>query len=212
MTPSPLYEEDVYSPLDRRSDKTVLVGLAGFAQSGKNTAANILTERRGYEQISFAEPLKRLALFANPVVRTDRYGNTWSLQEIFDDLAAEGIVGDAAWEEAKKIGETRVFLQNLGVGVREILGESTWVDAAMAKVEPGGKYAFTDVRFPNEASAVQEPGGVVVEIKRPGVEPVNGHVSEKRLPDENINVTLLNDSTVDDLAEEILYVADFIAA
>lgn len=192
MTPSMLYEEDVYSPLDR--PRTSLVGLHGYAQSGKNTSGDILTEEFGYEQISFAEPLKRLALFVNPVVRWDYYGNTWCLQEVVDDLG---------WEEAKKVGVTREFLQKLGEGVRNILGENTWVDVAMAKVEEGGKYAFTDCRFQNEAQAVLDRNGMVVEIERPGVGPVNDHVSDKRLPDEMINVTVLNAGTVEDLRKEI---------
>jgi hypothetical protein len=202
VTPSPLYEEDVYSPLDRK--RTSLVGLHGHAQSGKNTSGDILTEEFGYEQISFAEPLKRLALFVNPVVKVaPGYGITWTLQDIFDDLADEGITGDDAWEEAKKIGSTRRFLQKLGEGVREILGENTWVDYAMAKVEEGGKYAFTDTRFENEAQAILDRMGMVVEIKRPGVGPVNDHVSDQRLPDEMINLTVLNGGTIDDLRKEL---------
>jgi hypothetical protein len=192
VTPSPLYEEDVYSPLDRK--RTSLVGLHGHAQSGKNTSGDILTEEFGYEQISFAEPLKRLALFVNPIIRVDYYGNAWYLREVVED---EG------WEEAKKIGETRHFLQKLGEGVRNIIGENTWVDAAMAKVEEGGKYAFTDTRFENEAQAILDRAGMVVEIKRPGVGPVNDHVSDRRLPDEMINLTVLNGGTIDDLRKEL---------
>lgn len=203
-----MYEEDVYSPLDRR---TRLVGLHGHAQTGKNTSADILTEELGYSQISFAEPLKRLALFVNPVVQTDSHGRVFTLQDIFDDLAHEDIRGDAAWEEAKKVGTTRVFLQKLGEGVREILGENTWVDYAMAKVKDGGKYAFPDTRFRNEAQAILDRSGVVVEIKRPGVGPVNDHVSDRRLPDEMINLTIINDGEINDLRGEVLHAERFAA-
>lgn len=192
-----LYEEDTYSPLDHHHqtpEKTVLVGIHGFASSGKDTSGNALIARRGYERVSFAEPLRELSFFVNPVVRWDYYGNSWSLNEVVEDLG---------YEEAKKVGSTRHFLQRLGEGVRNILGESTWVDAAMAKVQPGGKYVFTDVRFENEALAVRSRGGMIIEVVRPGIEGVNDHVSEKRLPDHLIDVTIENDGTIEDLAERI---------
>lgn len=208
-----LYEEDTYSPLDHhpKPPETTLVGIHGHARSGKDTSGRILVEERGYERISFAEPLKRLALFVNPIVQTSAYGFTWTLQDVFDELmGAEGLSYDDAWDAAKEIGSTRRFLQKLGEGVREILGEDTWVDAAMAKVDPGGKYAFTDCRFENEAESLRARGGVVVEVTRPGVGPVNEHVSDQRLPDHLIDVTVDNAGTLEGLKVDLLTAVDYL--
>jgi hypothetical protein len=53
------------------------------------------------------------------------------------------------------------------------------------------------VRFPNEAEALRARGGVLVEVRRPGVGPLSDHPSE-RLPAEPDRI-LLNHSTIDDL-------------
>ena len=132
-----------------------LVGLVGYAQSGKDTFAQYL----GYQRLAFADALKELALAAHPALRMS--------------------VPEKGWEWVKKdLPGGREFLQDLGVGVRDVLGADTWVRAAFAKYDPTLPTVFTDVRFPNEIEAIRGRGGVIVRIERVGHQPPNNHVSE----------------------------------
>jgi hypothetical protein len=47
---------------------SIILGIEGHKQSGKDTFASRLTERRGYTRIAFADPLRDLLLAINPVV------------------------------------------------------------------------------------------------------------------------------------------------
>jgi hypothetical protein len=65
---------------------------------------------------------------------------------------------------------------------------------------------ITDVRFANEAAAIRSWGGEIIRIDRPGVGPVNGHVSEAMPfePDEVIE----NDGTIEDLQDHLRLLAE----
>jgi hypothetical protein len=59
----------------------------------------------------------------------------------------------------------------------------------------------TDIRFANEAAMIRDLGGVLVRVERPGVGPVNEHVSEV-MPFE-ADHTLLNDGSIEQLHDTI---------
>lgn len=161
-----------------------LVGLMGYAQSGKDTFAGLL----GYRRIAFADKLKDLALACSPLVGDQR-----------DAGDLETIVSDFGWEYAKaKVPGVREFLQNLGVGVRDILGRDLWVHAALSDYEPGLPTVITDVRFLNEIAEIKNLGGFIVRIDRPGIEAPNNHVSEHGWQDTEPDLLVVNDG---DLAE-----------
>lgn len=129
-----------------------IIALSGKRGAGKDSTADIITSlTRGsveWGRLSFAGPLKDCAAIITGVDRGlfDTQEGKAMLLEAF------GITG----------GE---FLQNTGVGLRDILGPDVWVHAAMSKVKPGRHYLITDVRFPNEAEAIQRAGGVVIRIE-----------------------------------------------
>lgn len=143
-----------------------LVGLVGYAQSGKDTFASVL----GYRRIAFADPLKVLSVACDPWLRTGPDAAPINLALLVEQWG---------WEYAKaNVPGVREFLQNLGVGARDVLGSDVWVEAAFASYDPTQATVITDVRFPNEIAAIRDRGGVIVRIDRPGVGPANGHVSE----------------------------------
>lgn len=153
-----------------------LVGLVGYAQSGKDTFAKYL----GYQRIAFADTLKDLAIDSGPRFSYDT-GEEYTLGEI---------VAQSGWEFAKaEVHGVREFLQDLGIAVREHIGPDTWVNAAFRRWDPSVPTVFTDVRFPNEIAAIRERGGIIIRIDRVGNEPVNSHVSEfawqEAVPDEH---------------------------
>lgn len=146
----------------------------GYAQSGKDTAATFLRDY-GYERVAFADPLREMLAAINPLVAdTHDPSNLWRLRRLVDVLG---------WDVAKtEFPEIRGLLQRLGTEAgRVVLGDHIWVDTALRRIEGASRYVFTDVRFPNEAEAIEGRGGVLWRVVRPGTEPVNAHPSETAL-------------------------------
>jgi len=170
-----------------------LVGLCGVAGSGKNTLADEMTKNLGYEQRALAEPIRRSLYALNPdVVKSD--GTIERVQEIVDSIG---------WDEAKrKHTEIRELLQKFGTEAgRDVHGENVWVDALFNNFH-GEKLVVTDVRFPNEAKAIQDRGGIIVRITREGYTPINAHVSEIAYTDQDY--ILVNEGTPEDLYKKFL--------
>jgi len=175
-----------------------LIGLSGFAQTGKDAAANILKDH-GYTRIAFADPIREAMYLLDPIVRSDNRGRTFGLREVIDDIG---------WDDAKTtIPEVRRLLQVYGTEVgRETMGKNVWVNLAKKKIHPNGKYVITDVRFPDEVDAIRELGGSLIKIIRPGFEPVNAHISDAGLPDHWFDRVLVNDGSLADLRDRVLVV------
>lgn len=181
---------------------TKIIGIAGYARSGKDTLGGILVEEHGFEQRSFAAALKDVLYATNPMVYTDKMRITTGDEFI----SVQALVDLVGWDKAKEISPgpfgVRGLLQRLGTeGGREVLGQNVWVDAAMSTLEPGGSYVFTDMRFPNEYEAVRGAGGLCARIYRLNAAPVNPHISETALDTYAFPYIVRNDGTIDDLRE-----------
>lgn len=149
-----------------------LIGLCGYARSGKDTAAEYLAAEHGYERRAFADKLRALALAIDPpVLGPDGY-ESWSQQ-----------VSDLGYEEAKRYG--RGMLVRLGAGVREVLGPDVWVDAllpptavsrparATMNLLGAERIVVSDVRYLNEVQRIIDLGGEVWYINRRLLNPAN---------------------------------------
>jgi hypothetical protein len=175
------------------ADLPSVIGLAGYAGSGKSTLAALLAEQHGYTVRAFADPLRELCRRVSPIVGywpDPKYGMkeiTWA--------SLEGAVGYQAAKEHSRYGaQFRGTMQRLGTEARAILGEDVWVDAAFTGIRHGERIVFADVRFPNEVlSIARDVGGQVVRIARPGVGPVNGHISETAIDHLPLDLTIVND-------------------
>ena len=169
----------------------MIIGLAGFAQSGKDTLAKILIEEHGFTKIAFADTI-RIALYTlNPIV--DDQGRR--LQSLVDE---EG------WERAKLTPEVRRLLQVFGTEVgRSLLGDQVWVELAMKKLASSGNFVFTDVRFISEADAIRERKGFIWRINRDGVEPMNNHSSETELLEYFYDAVVDNNRSIEELRNEV---------
>lgn len=173
-----------------------VIGLTGYAGSGKDTLANILVEEYGFTRIAFADKIKEFLYDLNPGIG-------------FDYL--RDIVDMSGWEQAKKDVLVREYLQNVGVSARNVFGEDFWVKQAIYSAnekmldtpesQRTGKWVYTDVRFHNEAEVIKENGGQIWRVKRNGVDPVNTHVSESEMENYRVDQIFKNDGTVKDLRE-----------
>lgn len=177
-----------HETLDARAPK--IVGITGYARHGKNTVGERF-EAQGFRQFAFADALKSMALALNPIITVIDFGAS------FEERRLSDLVSNFGWEYAKSNPEVRRFLQVLGTeGVRDHLGEDSWVNALELEVRKSGakRVVITDVRFPNEANWVHSRGGRLIRVVRlnpDGTDFENGvdktHPSEKfvdTLPDD----------------------------
>ena len=147
---------------------TGLIGIAGKARSGKDTAANILISDRGYMKYSLAEPIRRAA---KDILMIDE---EW--------LEAGNKEATVEWAGVSY----RKFAQLMGTEfAREMLSKEFWfkrADAYMGafsvSVFKDVKFVIPDIRFEDEADWIRRRGGAVFHITRPNCEEVRHHVSE----------------------------------
>lgn len=174
-----------------------LIGLLGKARSGKDTFARGLVER-GYTRVAFADPLRELVEAIDPVV----VGPGVRPVALSTALLAAG-----GWEGVKESPyslEARRLLQQSGQAVRRV-EPGFWLQAGMDKadavINEGGAAVITDVRYTNEADAIQSAGGVLVRIVRPGLESTDTHLSETELDRYPVDFTVRNSGTAEDFVE-----------
>lgn len=168
----------------------MIIGLTGYAQSGKDTIAKILVENYGYTRIAFADKIREFLYETNPM---------------FDSVAGEPIfvrerVNRDGWEEAKKSPHIRRLLQTSGVAARKVFGENFWVQQALREVHFEGNYVITDVRFTNEADAIKKYDNAQIwRVKRLGVEAINTHESETQMDGYKADQLFSNSGSIEDL-------------
>jgi hypothetical protein len=167
----------------------MIIGLTGYAQSGKDTVANILVKNYGYTRIAFADKIREFLYETNPM-----YDSV-----VGEPLFVRAKVDRDGWEEAKKSPQIRRLLQNSGVAARKLFGEDFWVNQAVNGMDIDGSYVIADVRFENEADKIKAAGGQIWRIKRLGVDPINGHVSETQMDGYPVDQIFINNGTVEDL-------------
>ncbi|MFF9644763.1 deoxynucleotide monophosphate kinase family protein [Kitasatospora aureofaciens] len=184
-----------------RKATSPLIGLAGLAQCGKDSAAGFLAER-GWMRRAFADPLRQMLYSLDPLVPSPYGTGSIRLRMAIDTLG---------WDVAKvQIPEVRTLLQRLGTDAgRVTLGESVWVDQMFRQRDWWGPTVITDVRFPNEADAVKRHGGLVVQIVRPSQELIqdSNHVSEQALAGYSFDAVIVNGGSLAGLGDAIRAVA-----
>jgi hypothetical protein len=168
----------------------MIIGLSGYAQSGKNTVADILVDHHGFIALAFADPIKELVYDINPKINS---------------IEIQRLVNEYGWDIVKQDPEVRRLLQTTGEAGRQGIDEYLWVAMTLSQIKDPyeGRYVITDVRFPNEAAAITAQGGQIWRIERPGVDAVNDHVSETALDAWVFEETIINDGTIEDLKKKI---------
>jgi hypothetical protein len=171
----------------------MLIGLSGYARSGKDTVADHLIKEFNFTKHSFAEPMKEAMYILNPKVSYD-----------YEDLDYQYVVDTYGIDDAKvRYPEVRRLLQVFGTEVgRKMFGEDFWVNIALNKIR-SFHTVISDVRFPNEAEAIKAKGGVVWRVNRPNITPITNHYSEVAMDDYSFDLTLINDSTIEELHKKV---------
>ena len=159
-----------------------VIGIAGPAGCGKDTAADHILERLpfGYVKKSFAEPIKDMAASLG-LSHDQLYGN---LKDTVDERYSV---------------TPRRILQTLGTEWgREQIHPNVWVRAMWVKLdqlEDGAGFVIPDVRFVNEANFVRQNGKLIHIVGRSkGVE---DHISENGVEILPEDIVIRNEDLID---------------
>ncbi|MFE1425397.1 hypothetical protein ACFW6C_07495 [Streptomyces fungicidicus] len=171
------------------------IGLIGKARSGKDTAAQRMIQTSAYTRLAFADPLKEALLRLNPYIPMNHLNTNSHLRTVVECLG---------WDRAKEeYTEVRRLLQNYGQTIRE-LDPEFWVRELSRKVATAHAWnmpvVVTDVRYWNEAEALQRAGFYMVQVVRPdnpGIGEAGNHTSETELDDWVPDLILRNFGTVE---------------
>lgn len=161
-------------------ERPSVIGLAGPARVGKDTAADYLIGRLPhYGKASFADPIK--AMLAEGL-----------------GLDCNQLHGDRKGEADPRYECTpRHIMQTLGTEWgRQLIHPDVWVRAMAPRVK-GRRVIIADVRFPNEAAFVRERGVLVHLEGRGGIE--GGHRSEQPLERLPGDLVVRNDGDTSEL-------------
>lgn len=185
-----------------------LIGISGYARSGKDEAAKVLVEKFGFRRVAFADKLREFLYALNPIIG---YGKE-SLDKPYvgEAVFVNDVIDAIGWDGYKETGystEIRRLLQRLGTEAgRDVLWDSIWIDATLTNMDEGDRIVITDCRFPNEARAVREAGGQLWRIDRWGVGPANQHPSETSLDDYDFDRVIFNGGTLEEYRDKVVAV------
>jgi hypothetical protein len=174
----------------------IVIGIAGHAGAGKDTAALYLVERYGFVQASFADPIRSMALLLLEEAGID---HRW--------------LTDRASKEARIPGlgiSARALMQTLGTECGRSLHRNIWVrHMALRLGLPGPDFSLrgtptaqaipvhdriviSDTRFVNEADWIHLIGGKVIRLHRNQAAAVRSHASEAEVMALEVDVDIHN--------------------
>lgn len=149
-----------------------LIGITGFAGSGKDTVGCILADY-GFQRFAFADALRE-------EVAAQLDGADYPMPTCFSPLAIEALsFADPAEVYAKPTTpRMRALLQEWGTEYRRAQNPAYWSHVVAERMAGVERACITDVRFADEAEFVRSRGGVVWRVNRPGYGP-SAHASER---------------------------------
>ena len=174
--------------LTNKDGKPMLIGLSGKAGVGKDTAGKFLCDRYRCLHYYFAKPLKEgakimFALTDEQIENKEKVIEPWGMSP-------------------------RKLYQRLGTEVGRGIDVNIWVKNAemFVRQNAGFTVVITDVRFSNEAFWIHNRGGVVINIVRDQADiKESKHSSEGGLKPDDIDLTIYNNGTIEDMCNELTY-------
>lgn len=201
-----------------------IIGLTGFAKSGKSTAAEILKEMGGVE-VAFAKHLKDVCAVVFNIPRSHFDDQKYKEIEFNNPirLRPTDIADILDYFEVPKRLQPAVMLahhvylksprhvaQYIGTEVLRSIDKDIHIKMAF-KLASSSNALFlicSDMRFDNELKYVENTDGLTIGISRKAVFPTNLenlHPSEKEIPNliSRSDVVIENEGTIESFQEEI---------
>ena len=173
--------------LANKDGEPLVIGFAGSARSGKDTATEYLCKRYRCLHYSFAKPIKEACKIMFQL--TDE-----------QEKNKEEIIEPWGYSPRK-------MYQHIGTDIGRSLDPNIWVKNAeiFRKKNIGHTVVISDVRFTNEAFWIRNKGGVVIRIHRPNKKQIkeSSHASEHGMKVGDYDFTIVNDGTIQDLYDKL---------
>jgi hypothetical protein len=141
----------------------MIVGIAGFIGSGKDTIADYLITFKGFKRMSYAGPLKDAVAAIFDWDRELLEGTTQYSRQWRDTV-------DIWWAERLNIPHLtpRFVLQQWGTEVgRRAFHDDIWIASVENKLRSEKDHiVISDCRFPNELKSIKNAGGITIRVNR----------------------------------------------
>lgn len=182
----------------------MIIGLVGYIGAGKGTVRDILVRENGYHGFAFADALKDAVATIFTWPRGLLEGDSNASRAFRERV-------DPWWSH--KLGyevTPRLILQKFGTeACRNGIADNIWIAALEKRMQGYQDVVISDVRFPNEIDFVRSVGGVIIRVRR-GEDPTDEelskmHISETAWKGLPVNYTLVNDSTLDNLKDNVRF-------
>lgn len=211
---------------------SVLVAVMGHGRAGKDTTAEYLVRNYRFVRVALADPMKRFCHEVFDFTDAQLHGDERDLPDLrYPRQTRREGSGDTEVMVTDYL-TPRYALQTLGTEWCRDCYPNIWINYGIrvarklitdhyAYYTPGGGLGtrlvprrlggvvFSDLRFKNEYAAMRAAGAILVRIHRPAVAVLNGvagHASEeeqKQMKDEDFDVVLNNDGTIEALYAQI---------
>ena len=165
-----------------------LIGIAGPARSGKDSAADVLVREFGFTRYALADPIKAgvRVMFG----LTDDHTDGEPKEVVLPDLGVS----------------PRHLMQTLGTEWgRNTVRDDLWLrvaDRVLAHID--GPVVVPDIRLENEAEWVRSKGGTLWHIERGEAPTVRAHVTENGVARQAGEPVIVNDGTLAELRAQVV--------
>lgn len=177
-----------------------IIGLAGPAGCGKDTVAQLLVTHMGFSQLAFADPLREEICQAFGVdlsMLTEREAKESPIEALSLRCCSDNVFAVVMLKLLEELEPASTALDKLATprSPRQIMrwwgteyrrnacSTTYWtrilkMRAHLQQQRHQLRHVVSDVRFHNEAQAIRDMGGVIWQIKRPGLHLDESHSSE----------------------------------
>jgi dephospho-CoA kinase len=171
-----------------------MIGISGKIGSGKDTACDIIISHDPtWTRVAFADKLKKIVSILTNQEEVTRYDKIK-----YTKVSEEYTIGQ--------------LYQIVGTGMKELINNNIWIKSLFTDPSLPTKIIVSDVRFPEEARAIEDKGGIILriigdplQIRRNNLDKRNlEHISETALDDYPFKYTVNNSSTIEDFQRNIL--------
>lgn len=205
-------------------NQPLIIGIAGKAGHGKSAAQTILHDTYGYERINLADPVRRICMDMWGITHEQLSDSMLKEQTLpewgFSPREAMQMVGTGMGRKLhpdtwvrKTLTTIKTAQAGQTVSVTTLTGQTIMLNPQMQMdfQQRQNSYQYWcvgDVRFPNEAEAIQAAGGKVIKIINPNVVDNLDHDSEHSVDLVVADITIHNDGSLDVLKLKLAQALD----
>jgi hypothetical protein len=194
----------------------MLIGISGKRNAGKTTLANLAVTEFGFMKDNFAFALKNevKVFILTHMQEGQKFDDAWLWGSnkdkdipfvldvrrfsppVMSEYAHFGFFDFVTTVDGGYITSGRRMLQWYGTNFKRAKNPSYWTEQTMESLDLNHRVIIDDMRFPNEAEAIRQAGGILIRVNRPTNTPATEsdfHPSEVALDNyEHFNLTIQN--------------------